>query len=157
MNKSKKETLKLTKDLETEKSSHANDRERFRKLFKRQEQGFIELRKENKDLRKMIKMRNDQINNSIIDDLMLPDKSCERSRTESEKSAGEESENADVDGEAFMCNICYESVSTGKNLDYAVKAIEFVGKKFCSHVTNTSFQDLFHSLAAPIRITLNVI
>ena len=110
MNKSKKETLKLTKDLETEKSSHENDRERFRKMFRRQEQGFIELKKENKDLRKQI-ARNDQINSSIIDDLMQSDKKYERTRTESEKSAGEDSENADVDGEAFMCNICYESVS----------------------------------------------
>ena len=108
MNKSKKEALKLTKDLETEKSSHENDRERFRKMFRRQEQGFIELKKENKDLRKQI-ARNDQINSSIIDDLIQPDRIHERTRTESEKSA--DSENADTDGEAFMCNICYESVS----------------------------------------------
>ena len=110
MNKSKKETLKLTRDLEAEKSSHEYDRESFRKMFKRQQQGFVELKKENKDLRKQI-ARNDQINSSIIDDLIQPDKKYERSRTDSEKSAGEDSENADVDGEAFMCNICYESVS----------------------------------------------
>ena len=101
----------MAKDLEIEKSAHATDRENFRKMFKKQEKAFIDLRKENKDLRKKIEI-NDQINRSIIDDLIQSDKTIER--PESEKSADDESESVDTDTEDFMCNICYNSVS--KNL-----------------------------------------
>ena len=111
INDSKKENSKLAKDLEIEKSAHATDRENFRKMFKKQEKAFIDLRKENKDLRKKIEI-NDQINRSIIDDLIQSDKTIER--PESEKSADDESESVDTDTEDFMCNICYNSVS--KNL-----------------------------------------
>ena len=108
LNKSKKENSKLNKDLEKEKLSHVHDRHEFRKMFQKQEQTFHGLKKENKDLRKKIAM-NDQINREIIDDLIQTDKTNERS--ESEKSVDEETESVDMDTEAFMCNICYNSVS----------------------------------------------
>ena len=104
----------MAKDLEIEKSAHATDRENFRKMFKKQEKAFIDLRKENKDLRKKIEI-NDQINRSIIDDLIQSDKTIER--PESEKSADDESESVDTDTEDFMCNICYNSVSKKLSCD----------------------------------------
>ena len=123
LNKSKKENSKLNKDLEKEKLSHVNDRLQFRKMFQKQEQTSIGLKKdlrnkiaENKDLKNKI-ARNDQINREIIVDLMQTDKTNERS--ESEKSVDEETESVDMKpscaicagSEAFMCNICFNSVS----------------------------------------------
>ena len=98
----------MVNDLEKKTEAHEKDRARFRNMFQKQEKAFKELKKENKDLRNKI-ARDDQINRSIIDDLIQSDKTIER--PESEKSIDDESESVDTDTEDFMCNICYNSVS----------------------------------------------